>query len=46
MLLAKPIMSVIRLAPLQILGWIFCVLQAGLAVQAVVNLLQHMRVAS
>jgi multiple antibiotic resistance protein len=44
MLLATPIMRIVRLAPLQIIGWIFAVLQAGMAVQAVLNALQRLHI--
>jgi multiple antibiotic resistance protein len=45
MLLAKPIMKVIRLTPLRVIGWIFAVLQAGLAVQAILNVAQRLHLA-
>lgn len=44
MLLATPIMKIVRLAPLQITGWVFAVLQAGMAVQAVLNALERLRI--
>jgi multiple antibiotic resistance protein len=44
MLLATPIMKIVRLAPLQIMGWVFAVLQAGMAVQAILNALQRLHV--
>jgi len=44
MLLATPIMKIVRLAPLQITGWVFAVLQAGMAVQAILNALERLRV--
>lgn len=44
MLLAGPIMRVTRLAVLQIIGWIFALLQAGLAVQMVLNALERLQV--
>jgi multiple antibiotic resistance protein len=44
MLLATPIMKIVRLAPLQITGWVFAVLQAGMAVQAILNALERMRI--
>lgn len=44
MLLATPIIKTVRLAPLQITGWVFYVLQAALAVQAVLNALQRLHV--
>jgi multiple antibiotic resistance protein len=46
MLLAKPIMNVIGLTPLHVLGWIFAVLQAGLAVQAILTVAQRLHFAS
>jgi multiple antibiotic resistance protein len=46
MLLAKPIMTIVRPAILHIIGWIFCVLQAGLAVQAIINTLPRLHIAS
>ena len=42
MLLATPIMKIVRLAPLQITGWVFAVLQAGMAVQAILNALERL----
>ena len=44
MVLATPIMRIVRLAPLQIIGWVFAVLQAGMAVQAILNALERLRV--
>jgi multiple antibiotic resistance protein len=44
MVLASPIMRVTRLAVLQIVGWVFALLQAGLAVQAVLNALERLRI--
>jgi small neutral amino acid transporter SnatA (MarC family) len=43
MLLARPIMRAVGLPLLQITGWVFSVLQAGLAVQAVINALRALR---
>jgi multiple antibiotic resistance protein len=44
MLLATPIMKIVRLAPLQVTGWVFAVLQAGMAVQAILNALERLKV--
>ncbi len=44
MLLAAPIMKIVRLAPLQITAWVFAVLQAGMAVQAILNALERLKV--
>jgi multiple antibiotic resistance protein len=43
MLLARPIMRLAGLPLLQVIGWIFSVLQAGLAVQAVISALRTLR---
>lgn len=44
MLLATPIMKTVRLAPLQVTSWIFAVLQAGMATQAILNALERLHV--
>jgi multiple antibiotic resistance protein len=44
MLMARPVMQIVKLAPLQIIGWVFAVLQAALAVQAILNALERMHV--
>lgn len=44
MLAARPIMRVVGLPLLQILGWVFASLQAGLAVQVIVTALQSMAI--
>lgn len=44
MLAARPIMRIVGLPLLQILGWVFASLQAGLAVQAIVTALQSMAI--
>ena len=44
MILATPVMKIVRLAPLQITGWVFAVLQAGMAIQAILNALQRLRI--
>ena len=44
MLLATPVMKIVRLAPLQIMGWVFAVLQAAMAVQAILNALERLHV--
>lgn len=44
MLLAGPIMRLIGLAPLQIVGWVFAVLQGGLAVQMVIDALRRLHI--
>ena len=44
MILARPVMKIVRLAPLQITGWVFAVLQAGMAIQAILNALQRLRI--
>ena len=44
MLFAKPIIHTLGVATFRLLGWIFSVLQAGLAVQAVVGALRMMKV--
>ena len=41
MLFAGPIMRLVGLPLLQIVGWVFSALQAGLAVQAILNSLRH-----
>lgn len=45
MLLATPIMKTVRLAPLQITSWVFYVLQAGMAVQVILNALVRLHIA-
>jgi multiple antibiotic resistance protein len=42
MLLARPIIACVGLITFQVLGWIFAVLQAGLAVDAVVTSLRNL----
>jgi multiple antibiotic resistance protein len=42
MLLARPIMACVGVVTFQVLGWIFAVLQAGLAVDAVVTSLRNL----
>lgn len=42
MLLARPIITHVGMVSFQVLGWIFAVLQAGLAVDAVVTSLRNM----
>ena len=44
MVLAPSIMKIVRLAPLQITGWVFAVLQAGMAIQAILNALERLRI--
>ena len=44
MVLSAPIMRVTRLAVLQIVGWVLALLQAALAVQAVLNVLERLRI--
>jgi multiple antibiotic resistance protein len=44
MVLAAPIMKVVQLAPLQITGWVFAVLQAAMAVQAILNALNRLHI--
>jgi multiple antibiotic resistance protein len=44
MLAARPIMRVVGLPMLQILGWVFASLQAGLAVQVIVTALRNMAI--
>jgi multiple antibiotic resistance protein len=44
MLLATPVMRIVRLAPLQITAWVFAVLQAGMAIQAILNALERLRI--
>jgi multiple antibiotic resistance protein len=44
MLLAAPVMRIVRLAPLQITAWVFAVLQAGMAIQAILNALERLRI--
>lgn len=44
MLVATPIMKIVKLAPLQVTSWVFAVLQAGMAVQAILNALERMKV--
>ncbi len=44
MILAPPIMKFVRLAPLQITAWIFAVLQAGMAVQIILNALHRLQI--
>ena len=41
MLLVRQIISLVGIVTFQVLGWVFAVLQAGLAVNAVVISLQH-----
>lgn len=45
MLLAGRIMKIVGLAPLQVTGWVFYVLQAGMAVQAILNALARLHIA-
>lgn len=45
MLLATRIMKIVGLAPLQVTGWVFYVLQAGMAVQAILNALARLHIA-
>jgi multiple antibiotic resistance protein len=45
MLLAPRIMKIVGLAPLQVTGWVFYVLQAGMAVQAILNALARLHIA-
>lgn len=42
MLFAGPIMRRVGVPVLQIVGWVFSALQAGLAVQAIINALRHL----
>jgi len=42
MLLARQIIAVVGMITFQVLGWIFAVLQAGLAVDAVVTSLRNL----
>ena len=42
MLLAKPIIQGVGVLTFQVVGWIFAVLQAGFAVDAVVTSLRHL----
>lgn len=42
MLCAGPIMRLIGVPVLQIVGWVFSALQAGLAVQAIIDALRHL----
>jgi len=44
MLLATRIMKILGLASLQVTGWVFYVLQAGMAVQAILNALARLHV--
>ena len=44
MLLAEPIMRIVGLSLLQLVGWIFAVLQAALAVQAVLESLRRLQI--
>ncbi len=44
MLLAAPIMRIVGLSLLQLVGWIFAVLQAALAVQAVLEALRRLQI--
>jgi multiple antibiotic resistance protein len=44
MLVAVPIMRVVGLPILQLIGWVFSALQAGLAVEAIVTALRNMQV--
>ena len=41
MLLARQIISLVGIVTFQVIGWVFAVLQAGLAVEAIVISLQH-----
>ena len=43
MLFAVPIMRVVGLPILQLIGWVFSALQAGLAVAAIVTALRNMQ---
>lgn len=43
MLFAGPIMRLVGVPVLQIVGWVFSALQAGLAVQAIINALRHLK---
>src|SRR6185312_7177753 len=45
MLLAARIMKFVGLAPLQVTSWVFYVLQAGMAVQAILNALARLHIA-
>jgi len=44
MLLARQIVGLVGLVSFQVAGWVFSVLQAGLAVDFVVKALRHMNV--
>src|SRR3569833_1943 len=44
MMLAAPIMKIVRLAPLQITGWVFAVLQAAMAAQAILNAFHRLHI--
>ncbi len=44
MLAARPIMKILGLPMLQIIGWVFASLQAGLAVQAIIGSLQRVAI--
>lgn len=44
MMLATPIMKIVKLAPLQVTGWVFAVLQAAMAVQAILNALHRLQI--
>ena len=44
MLLAAPIMRIVGLSLLRLVGWIFAVLQAALAVQAVLEAMRRLQI--